>query len=341
MTEKVDVYMAFFVGDYLADTMALSTTEHGAYLLLLFALWRNKGHIDATPARLASTTKVDPESWPGVWMALKQFFDVKDGKLSQRRLLAEIENATARKVAARKNGRRGGLTRARLARNSLELRLDSASSKSQANVKQTPSEPQADLKQTSSERSSKPSSKTEANSSSSSPSPSSEIQISVCDPPTGARDPGAPVQVRRDGAGAVTGPLLTQMFGRIRSELWADVLPWSGTPSSPEKAGNMAGSIPPEDVPIVEQTMRMLLGRAKAGEHPKGLDIVKSPGYGFACWCQTYHELREELLGKAPAKVANGGAKRRDMRTGYAEPPPAGTVYPSGTVDLREGGGIR
>ena len=38
---KPTVWMPFFVGDYLGDTMSFDATEHGAYLLLILEYWRN------------------------------------------------------------------------------------------------------------------------------------------------------------------------------------------------------------------------------------------------------------------------------------------------------------
>ena len=46
-------FMQFYVGDYLADTLALSTEQHGAYLLLLLTLWRHNGRLPNDPATLA------------------------------------------------------------------------------------------------------------------------------------------------------------------------------------------------------------------------------------------------------------------------------------------------
>lgn len=38
---KTDLRMPLYIGDYLADTIGLSNSEHGSYILCLLAYWRN------------------------------------------------------------------------------------------------------------------------------------------------------------------------------------------------------------------------------------------------------------------------------------------------------------
>jgi hypothetical protein len=57
---RVDAWMPLWIGDYLASTMKLTTLQHGAYLLLLIAYWRNCGPLDDDDEDLASIIKATP-----------------------------------------------------------------------------------------------------------------------------------------------------------------------------------------------------------------------------------------------------------------------------------------
>lgn len=54
--------MPFHVGDYLGDTGHLSTTQHGAYLLLILHYWRTGG-LPPDDAHLARICKLSFKSW--------------------------------------------------------------------------------------------------------------------------------------------------------------------------------------------------------------------------------------------------------------------------------------
>lgn len=83
-------YMSWYVGDYLADTTHLTTTEHGAYLLLLACMWRSDGYLPADDAKLARFAKLTSAQWQRMRDTIMPFFTMEDGKLTQGRLQKEL-----------------------------------------------------------------------------------------------------------------------------------------------------------------------------------------------------------------------------------------------------------
>ena len=55
-------WMPIYVGDYYANTMHLSATEHGAFMLLAMHHWQN-GCLPSDDAQLASIARMKVSSW--------------------------------------------------------------------------------------------------------------------------------------------------------------------------------------------------------------------------------------------------------------------------------------
>lgn len=109
-------YLKLYVADYLADTQALSAEEHGAYLLLLFAMWREGGTLPDDPAVLARIAKVSVRTWKSrIGWRLQPYFIRAGGVLMQKRLTLELGRARQANEEHKSLGRRGGLERARRA----------------------------------------------------------------------------------------------------------------------------------------------------------------------------------------------------------------------------------
>lgn len=91
---RVDVWMPLYIGDYLADTRRLTTTEHGAYLLLLMEQWR-RGWLPDDDAQLARITGMRLDQWRKAAQTLRCYFDTGEipGTIRQKRLHAEREKA--------------------------------------------------------------------------------------------------------------------------------------------------------------------------------------------------------------------------------------------------------
>lgn len=89
-------YMPVFVDALIGDTTHLSAAEFGAYCLILFATWNNKGQaLPDDPKRMARICRVSTTRWvQHLRPALIGFFDVSDGRLHQKRLEKEWVKAT-------------------------------------------------------------------------------------------------------------------------------------------------------------------------------------------------------------------------------------------------------
>ncbi|WP_222184766.1 YdaU family protein [Geminicoccus harenae] len=79
--------MSFYTDAYLADTTHLTTEEHGAYLLLLFAAWRSPGcSLRGDDTFLARVAKVTPDRWrKRLRPILAPFWRIRDGIWTQKK----------------------------------------------------------------------------------------------------------------------------------------------------------------------------------------------------------------------------------------------------------------
>jgi uncharacterized protein YdaU (DUF1376 family) len=108
-------WMPLYVGDYLGDTGHLTTTQHGAYLLLMMHYWR-KGELPDDDRQLSKIAKLPLKTWCEYRPTLQDFF--YDG-WKHKRIDTELERmmrVSAKRAIA---GQRGGIGSA-LARMKLE-----------------------------------------------------------------------------------------------------------------------------------------------------------------------------------------------------------------------------
>jgi uncharacterized protein YdaU (DUF1376 family) len=88
MSKNNNLWMPLYVADYLADTMRLSTEQHGAYMLLIMDYWRN-GPPPDDELVLCSITRLSVLQWRKHAPALAEFFDVADGVWNHARIDSE------------------------------------------------------------------------------------------------------------------------------------------------------------------------------------------------------------------------------------------------------------
>lgn len=118
--KKVDLWMPLYITDYLGDTMHLTTEQHGAYMLMLMAAWKNDGSIKDDDKHIKQVTRLGDKSFKESIETLRAFFVAENGALRHKRIDNELEksksnkkqkiaagnaSAEARKSQRKRNGR--------------------------------------------------------------------------------------------------------------------------------------------------------------------------------------------------------------------------------------------
>lgn len=102
-------YMKLYVADYLGDTHHLSALEHGAYLLLLMAMWRAGGSLPAADANLSRIARCTADEWTAIKGAILPFFQRSRSRLTHKRVseeMAKYDAISDRRSEASKRSRR-------------------------------------------------------------------------------------------------------------------------------------------------------------------------------------------------------------------------------------------
>lgn len=104
--------MLLWTDAYLSDTSHLTTTEHGAYMLILMAMWRAGGSLPNDEIRLARTARLALDKWRKMAPTIMGFMTVSEGTVTQKRLKLEFKIASGRVEKLERAGRAGGRAKA-------------------------------------------------------------------------------------------------------------------------------------------------------------------------------------------------------------------------------------
>ena len=111
MGHETDLWMPLFWGDYLKDTMRLSTIEHGAYFLLMGEYWITGEPLPDDDVTLRNITKTSSYNWKKIRPVLKKFFVVEGGVWKHKRIDEELSKAAENKEKRQEKARKAAAAR--------------------------------------------------------------------------------------------------------------------------------------------------------------------------------------------------------------------------------------
>ncbi|OAN76723.1 hypothetical protein A8B82_15120 [Sulfitobacter sp. EhC04] len=100
--------MPMFWDAYIADTTHLSTEEHGAYLLLIAAMWRRNGWVPDDDRDNARITGLSAAKWKRTKARIAPMLIFERDEISQKKVLEIWQNTQEKIDKNRKNGAKGG-----------------------------------------------------------------------------------------------------------------------------------------------------------------------------------------------------------------------------------------
>ena len=99
-------YLPLFGSDYLADTRHLTTEEHGAYLLLMMAAWRQDDcGLPLDDKKLARISGLAARKWASMKDTILDFWTIENGRIFQSRLRKERGYADQKSESNRRSAR--------------------------------------------------------------------------------------------------------------------------------------------------------------------------------------------------------------------------------------------
>lgn len=104
-------YMPLYTGDYLRKTRRLNDREHGAYLLIMMALWDEGGSLPYDLEELKQIARVPSKTrnWETtVWPKIAPFFTISEGRISQARVTETLAEVRDKRKSYAERGQKGG-----------------------------------------------------------------------------------------------------------------------------------------------------------------------------------------------------------------------------------------